>query len=326
MKNILITSAGRRVELVRIWQDSVRCSLGTNSKVYATDHVPNLSSACQVADEHFAISRCTDPSYPFHILDKCLEHNICLVIPTIDTELLILAEFRDVFESAGVQLVISDSQLIRKCRDKRLTANLFKSLSIETPLLLEPQNLSFPCFMKPLSGSSSQGVKPIYSSGHLCQIDLDDTNNIFQEMIPSDWIEYTSDLYYSRQGDLLSCVPRQRLEARGGEISKGIIRRDLVWSFLTSRLERLEGARGAITIQVFASPARDSILGIEINPRFGGGYPMSHAAGVDYPLMLINEYLNGHEPRSLDNWQANLLMLRYDMMEISSISDSDIYP
>ena len=326
MKNILIASAGRRVELVQIWQHSARWTLGSDAKVYANDLVPHLSAACQVADEHFSICRCTDPSYPSQLLEQCLDLEICLVIPTIDTELQALAEARTTFEAAGVQVVVSDPELVRQCRDKRRTAALFASLSIPNPKILDPAQLTFPCFMKPVGGSCSQGIKAIPSAEHLAPIDTLNSNNLFQELVPSHWIEYTLDLYYSKSGDLLGCVPRQRLEVRGGEISKGITRKDKVLQSLKNKFANLKGARGVVTLQVFVDPRREQILGIEINPRFGGGYPMSHAAGANYPAMLIREYLLGESLDYTEDWEANLVILRHDTMVISGASVATAIP
>jgi len=247
-----------------------------------------------------------------------------LVIPTIDTELQALAEARDEFESAGVLLIVSDPGLNRHCRDKRRTAALFESLLIQTPQILDPKNLVFPCFVKPLNGSCSQGIKSIPSADYLAPADIADQNNLFQELVPGSWIEYTADLLYSNHGDLLSCVPRQRLEVRGGEISKGITRKDNVFEYLKSRLARIEGARGVVTVQVFANPSREKFLGIEINPRFGGGYPMSYASGADYPAMLIKEYLLGESLEYDESWQKDVLMLRHDAMVFSEASNTSL--
>ncbi len=323
MNNVVITSAGRRVELLQAWKQSVAKLFGPNAKIYANDLQPALSAACQVADQHTQICGCTNPGYANQLLEQCLEHKVRLVIPTIDTELLPLAKARKAFEAAGIHIVISDQSLIRQCRDKRLTTNLFSHLSIETPALLDSSHLTFPCFMKPVSGSCSQGIKCIPSSEHLSASDLANTNNLFQELMPKGWIEYTADLYYTKAGDLRACVPRQRLEARGGEISKGITRKDNVYSYLKEHLKSLPGARGVITIQIFTDPARENFLGVEINPRFGGGYPMSHAAGVDYPTMLLREYLLNEDPAADDDWKENLLMLRHDAMVFSTSSPAD---
>ena len=84
--------------------------------------------------------------------------------------------------------------------------------------------------------------------------------------------------------------------------------------------------RGVVTFQLFVDPSRSPILGIEINPRFGGGYPLSHAAGSSYPAMLINEYLLDVSPSFNDQWQPNVVMLRYDTMVTNSQSDISSLP
>ncbi|WP_255477300.1 ATP-grasp domain-containing protein [Synechococcus sp. BIOS-U3-1] len=315
---ILITSAGRRGELIKIWKKSALSTLGSEARIYSCDLNPSLSAACQLADQSFKSVQCTEPDYPAQILELCLANDIKMVIPTIDTELQVLAESREAFDAAGVQLVVSDPGLVRLCRDKRRTADLFASLSILTPKILDPERLIFPCFMKPVGGSCSQGIKTILSADHLAPVDTSDSNNLFQELVPNHWIEYTVDLCYSKSGDLLGCVPRQRLEVRGGEISKGATRKDNVLRTLKKRLGTLKGARGVITLQIFVDPSRDKMLGIEINPRFGGGYPMSHAAGADYPSLLIREYLLAESIGYEEAWEANLILLRYDTMEFYS--------
>ena len=315
---ILITSAGRRGELVKIWKETALSTLGPAAIVYANDLRPSLSAGCLLADQSFSICRCTDPDYTSQLLEQCLANGIRLVIPTIDTELQVLAAARETFSAAGVQVVISDPELVRQCRDKRCTAELFSSLSIPSPNILDASNLTFPCFMKPVGGSCSQGIKALPSPEYLAPVDISNPANLFQELVPGHWIEYTIDLYYSKSSDLLGCVPRQRLEVRGGEISKGITRKDKILQFIKTSLARLEGARGVVTMQIFADPSREQILGIEFNPRFGGGYPMSHAAGAEYPAMLIKEYLLGESLSFSEEWKSNLVMLRFDTMVVSS--------
>ena len=96
MTNILITSAGRRVELVNL--ERVKLSLlNTEAKIYATDINPFLSAACQLADQSFQVCRCTDPDYTSQILELCLTYGIKLIIPMIDTELQVFADTREVF-------------------------------------------------------------------------------------------------------------------------------------------------------------------------------------------------------------------------------------
>jgi carbamoyl-phosphate synthase large subunit len=63
---------------------------------------------------------------------------------------------------------------------------------------------------------------------------------------------------------------------------------------------------------VILNKETQNIRAFEINPRFGGGYPLSYAAGANFPRWLIEEYLLSQEISYSDNWESNLLMLRYD--------------
>ena len=92
--NILITSAGRRFELVEIWQKAVRSFLGSNSKVIACDMNPFESAACQIADDYFEICSVKEINFVDQLLEICIQKKIKLIIPTIDTELLMLSKVR----------------------------------------------------------------------------------------------------------------------------------------------------------------------------------------------------------------------------------------
>ena len=101
--NILITSAGRRVELVQAFQCELK-RFSIDASVFATDMCPELSSACQCADASFSVPRVTDKEYIRELLQLCEEYSIGLVVPTIDTELRVLAEHREEYSEHGVHV------------------------------------------------------------------------------------------------------------------------------------------------------------------------------------------------------------------------------
>ena len=113
MKNILITSAGRRVSLVRNFQKELK-SIYTDGKVFSADANPKLASACIVSDGWFKVSRLDNPNYINELLDICINNSINLIVPTIDTELLLLAENEQLFLSKGISVVISSIDFIQK--------------------------------------------------------------------------------------------------------------------------------------------------------------------------------------------------------------------
>jgi len=314
--NILISSAGRRVELVESFQKSLR-DLSVVGKVFCSDMCPELSSACQIADGYFSVPKATDKNYIDTLLDLCRQYSIKLLIPTIDTELLVLSNARERFLEIGTNVIVSNVSLISQCRDKRQTVALFEQLAVSQPEILDKHNLKFPCFVKPYDGSCSIGAMALNSKEELTTELLNDPKNMFMELIPKSYSEYTVDVYFDKSGKLKCLVPRKRLEVRGGEVSKGITKKNFVYDYLLERLTGLKDALGCITVQVFVNEETKSVKGLEINPRFGGGYPLTDAANGTYACWLVQEYILKEEVEFYDNWESELLMLRYDAKVIS---------
>jgi carbamoyl-phosphate synthase large subunit len=235
-----------------------------------------------------------------------------MIVPTIDTELLVLSEYREEFLEHGVQIIISDTPLIQACRNKNYTADLLNRIDIETPVNYDKKNLSYPCFVKPYDGSCSVGAFALNDKSMLTSDILENPKNMFMEFVPENYDEYTVDIYYDKFGILKSLVPRLRIETRAGEVSKGLTSKGSGYDYLKVRLSNLKGARGCITLQLFVNVKEWSFKAIDINPRFGGGYPLSYAAGANFPKMLIQEYILEEGLDFIDDWEGNLLMLRYD--------------
>jgi carbamoyl-phosphate synthase large subunit len=310
-KNILILSAGRRVELVQSFKAEL-AQLIPSSKVIAVDLEPNLSSACQMADKFYEAPIASSENYISFLKSICEKESIGLVIPTIDSELLALASNRVFFKSIGVNIVISEIPLVSACRNKNLLTSIFHEMELDSPIIYNKNNLSFPCFMKPYDGSSSIGADTLIDQNMLTKKILNNKKNMFMELIPSSYDEYTIDIYYDKNGILKSFVPRLRIQTRSGEISKGATKKNYVYEYLLNKLPNLKGARGCITLQLFVNLKEKSFKAIEINPRFGGGYPLSYAAGANFPKMLIQEYILEESVNFIDDWEDELLMLRYD--------------
>lgn len=311
-QNILITSAGKRVALVRAFQTELK-SLTRFGRVYTTDMHPEMAPACVVSDKSFAVPRVTAPDYLDVLFRICIENDIRLIVPTIDTELIILARNRQRFLEAGIIIALSDEAFVILCRDKRNTSDFFDRVGIRVPRMIDKLHPTFPLFAKPYDGSLSSNLHVVHCAEELTPQILNDPKLIFMELIDkAKYHEFTADMYFGRDHELKSVVPRERIEIRAGEINKGYTRKNEIIGFLRSRMGRIDGVIGCICLQLFYQPETHDIVGIEINPRFGGGYPLSYAAGANFPAYLIREYLLGEEIEYSDSWQDNLLMLRYD--------------
>lgn len=310
--NILITSAGKRVVLVHAFQTELK-QLLPDGQVYTTDLNPEMAPACTVSDRSFAVPRVTAPEYTDFLFQICTENNVKLIVPTIDTELLLLANNKHRFSQAGIYISVPDTEFVALCRDKRNTTVFFNKVGIRIPRMIDKLHPTFPLFAKPYDGSLSSNLHIIHNKEEMTPQILNDPKLIFMELIDkTQYKEFTVDMYYGRDHKLKTVVPRERVEIRAGEINKGYTRKNYIVDFLCRRMSYVKGVVGCICLQLFYHPQTHDIVGIEINPRFGGGYPLSYASGANFPEYMIREYLLQESLEYSDTWTDNLLMLRYD--------------
>ena len=312
--NILFTSSGRRVELIKHFMSVIK-ELNVNGKVITVDLKDN-SPAGKVADKHILVPRVDSENYISSLLKICKENDVNLLIPLIDTELVLLAENKGAFEAIGVKLLISDVKVHEICNDKLLTTKFFEENNFGTPKLYDIKKLlNSPTFdrallIKPSKGSSGIGVHKVSNKEELKFYSENLSDPILQELIKGE--EYTIDVFTDLNGKVLTAVPRLRIETRAGEVSKGKTCYNLLLiEKATEVVNTLANAIGCITVQCFLTENND-VKFIEINPRFGGGAPLSLTAGADYAKYLVETLLNRQPSFDITKWQSNLLMLRYD--------------
>ncbi|GGE14538.1 carbamoyl phosphate synthase large subunit [Polymorphobacter glacialis] len=311
---MLVTSAGRRVELIECFRDAAD-SIGVALVVIACDQYPELSAACHRADMAFAVPPVTSYEYVPAIAAAVRTHGIGLVVPTIDPELLPLARSAALFADEGAQLALSGASLVAMCTDKLATANFLARHRLPSPrtlpveeALAKPLDWPGPLFVKPRYGSASRGVRAVDSLASL------DGETFPEPMLAQALLagsEYTINMFFDREGSLCSAIAHERLRVRGGEVEKGITRRNPRLLRLARDLAAvLPEPRGALCFQAMVAPDGTASI-FEINARFGGGYPLAHRAGANFARWLIEESL-ARPVTATDDWQADVMMLRYD--------------
>jgi carbamoyl-phosphate synthase large subunit len=311
--NLLISAAGRRVSLLESFRASLE-ELSVPGVVWAGD-TSRHSAAAQRADRRTLVPPATSGEFIPFMTEVVRANDIKLIIPTIDTELQAYATHREAFAALGCTVAISGAESVEIASDKRLTHRWLRAHGFPTiqqctsdAALADASTLRFPLIVKPARGSASAGVARIDTPDAL-QRWGGAPDFVVEEMAPG--VEFTVDAYVTMDGRCLEVVPRQRLETRAGEVSKGVTRRVAqIEQTVRSIVERLPAAFGCITVQLFFDAATGRIAVIEINPRFGGGFPLSWAAGARFPAMLISECLG--RPYASPSWRADLVMLRYD--------------
>ena len=309
---ILVSSAGRRVELLEAFRDSAR-QLGIGLTVLATDMNPELSAACQRADRCFAVPRADSAEFAPATLRICREHHVNLVIPTIDTELLALSQASEAFAAVGARIAVSSPDFVSIARDKLATAVALEKAGLPTPqtatldeVRASPAAWQWPAMVKPRHGSAGRSISVAATVDALPRAEAEPL--IVQQLLIG--AEYTINMFFDETGRARCVIPHRRMQVRAGEVEKGVTERRADLCALGWRIaEHFTGVRGVICFQAIVDESGPSIF--EINARFGGGYPLAHQAGAQFARWLLEEAA-GLPVSAHDAWRDGVVMLRYD--------------
>ncbi len=305
--NVLFLNVGRRCELVDAFRRALNARGG--GRVHGSDVTDRAPALHKVDDAHI-LPHGSSPDFVAALCHLCIEEGIDLVIPTIDPDLEFLAHHRAEIERRcpTLRLLVSPSEVITLCRDKRLSRNRFASLGAEVPQAVDPHDpaLEFPIFMKPPSGSASEGIHLIRDRAELAIYGREYPDAMFEKVVEGP--EYTVDVLCDFVGRALVAMPRKRLKVRAGEVTQGIIERNADLEALAMRLAEGFGCQGPVTLQFRATPR---FVAMEINARMGGGLPLSIAAGADWPGWIL-DLCTGKRPNLDTPIRDGMLVLRYD--------------
>ncbi|MCL6472824.1 MAG: ATP-grasp domain-containing protein [Firmicutes bacterium] len=311
--NVLLTSAGRRTSLLEAFKEAVYQRGG---KVFAGD-IDGLAPSLYLADQGFKLPKAKSPEYIPCLLELIEKHKIRLIVPTIDTELPALSAASAEFKKRGCTALVSSEELVAISGDKWRSVKTFGERGLRVPRSWLPEeiapenqtNLPESLFIKPRDGSASQNTYRV-SRSSLTSLLTQVPNPIIQEDIDSP--EITIDALLDLNGRIIHFVPRLRIRTLAGESIQGVTIADTkIRSWLIQALDVIAslGGRGPITLQAFLTEGGPTIS--EVNPRFGGGFPLTLAAGGNYPEWIL-EMLEGKDvsPR-LGEYKKGLYMTRY---------------
>jgi carbamoyl-phosphate synthase large subunit len=309
--NVLVAAAGRRTSLVRAFVEEARARGG---RVLASDVDP-LAPALYLADVALKIPRTGDPSYIEALLEAVARYAILLIIPTIDTDLPVLAQTRAEFVALGCRVVVSSESFVAITLDKHQAGVTFGSKGIQVPRSWLPPldqvgQLPSRIIVKPRRGSASQDVY------HVAREKLDVISGLMVDPMVQEVLtgpEITIDALLDFEGRPIHYVPRRRIRTSGGESIQGVtLDHDPLledWIEHVLELTSAMGALGPLTIQAFLTPSGPVLS--EINPRFGGGFPLALAAGGAYPAWLLEMVAGRRVPPRLGEYESGLYMTRH---------------
>lgn len=315
---MLFTCIGRRVSLLKAFQRAAR-QVKANITCLGTD-ASELSPALRLCDDGILVKPTTHALYISELLSIVRDRQVDLIVPTVDLDLKRLAQQKRAFSRIGCRVLVSDPDVIDLCQDKRQTFRFLTQHGYDSPQTLSmraalkqtkrARALGFPCILKPWDGYASRSNVLVANQQELKFYAKKVPNAICQEYVQG--TEFTCDVYVDFSGEVRCVVPRQRLEVRAGEVSKARIVKDPdVIETVAGLVSALGAGPGVITVQLIQTKERE-LKFIEVNPRFGGGVPLSVRAGANFPKWVLQELLGIETNTRPYAYRNGLIMLRYD--------------
>ena len=320
--NILILAAGTRNKIVQYF----RSNLSGVGKVIATDSSP-LAPAIYEADKHYIVPPISDPKYLSIILDICEKEQVSGVLSLIDPELSLLAKNECLFSSIGTKVIGSAYNLCEMSLNKYEMFQWLEAHEYCCPQTWRDKKefykavvegkIKYPVFVKPTYGSASisiskandqQTIETLF--GH-----MDDL--IIQEYIQGQ--EIGADVYIDMiSKKVVSIFTKKKIKMRAGETDKSVSFKDYKLFELIEKFVTEAGYVGQVDIDLFQVHGNYYIL--EVNPRFGGGYPHAYECGCNHIKMIINN-LEGriNEPR-IGCYSSDMYMMKYSELTVRKLT------
>ena len=301
MTAVLFTCAGQRVDIVS--------AFGRAGAYTVAADVNPLAPALYHADRYALVPRVDDPAYVPTLAELADEHDVRLVVPLTDLDQELLATRRD---ELGAATLLPDPEVIRRVNDKYAAHCFFVERGIPSPETWLPEDVPpdppFPVLVKARRGF---GSRHIYRAETPAQLEFFLGYTAVDSMVQACCLgeEFSIDVFCDLDGRCLSAIPRTMIESKGGESIKGMTIKD--WDLIDFGREVAEALalKGPATVQCFREDGAHLVT--DVNARFGGAFPLPHAAGSRYPELAL-ALANGERPEPrLGDFREGVVMTRF---------------
>ena len=309
--NILFSCIGKRGYVA----DFFRSHLEPNDRIIGTSNTP-WTPGFSSCDSSYIVPDIVTREYIPAVLEVCKRESVDAILSFFDLDVMKLSGHLDDFRSLGVTPLLPDETTAKLCFDKWETFQFLVKNGIQTATTflgfaeakdaIKNKLLTFPVFVKPRDG---YGSRHTFLARNLREMDvffhyMDDM--IIQETLKGD--TYNIDVCNDLHGQVLSVVPWRKLRSNLGETEQAISVSDAALIEFGQRLGVLLGHSGPMDVDLFVSNGQIYVL--EINLRFGGGYPVSHLAGADFPRMVVS-MIRGENPKpAIGQFQSGVAMMK----------------
>ena len=302
MPTVLFTCAGQRVDIVTAFARA-------GATTVAVD-LDRLAPALYHADRYALVPPISDPGYLVALRDLVEEHDVSLLVPLTDLDQRLLAAHRD---QLGALLLLSSEEIVAAMTDKYEAHLAFVERGIPSPQTwlpdAVPADAPFPLLVKAREGFGSRHIYRAETREeldfHLARTPVD---SMVQAVCRGD--EFSIDVFCDLEGRCLNAIPRTMIQSKGGESIKGMTLKD--WELIDFGRSVAEALPiwGPANVQVFRD-ADGRIEVTDVNPRFGGAFPLPLAAGSRYPELAL-ALAGGERPEPrVGDFREGVVMTRF---------------
>jgi carbamoyl-phosphate synthase large subunit len=275
---VLFTCSGMRVDIVTAFREAGATTIAVDVDRYA----PTLYKA----DRYALVGRIEEDRYVPQLRDLVRAHGVDVIVPLADMDQLKLARARDELDAL---VLLPDAEVVDRMADKYAAHTLFEELGFDSPATYlpdeVPDDLEFPVLVKARRG---YGSRHIYRARDREALELElartPVDSMVQQVCPGK--EFSIDLVCDLEGRCLNAIPRTMIESKGGESIKGMTVKDWALIDLARSLAEAIPLKGVATVQCFRGPDGKHRI-TDVNPRFGGAFPLPQAAGGRYPELVL---------------------------------------
>ncbi|EOT41450.1 ATP-grasp domain-containing protein [Enterococcus dispar] len=322
--NGLILSCGTRNKIIQYFKKSIH-ELG--GKIYGAD-ASKLAPALYECDDFFIVPEFMNDQYIPTILEICKKKKINFLLSLIDTELTIIAKYKNHFENIGVTVIGPNYETAQICLNKQKMYDFLLTNEIPTQKSFfslddfknarDEGDIDFPVFIKPIYGSASLGIQKVESIQELSIIfQLSKQALMIQENMNGK--EFGVDCYIDIQtGSLINLFIKEKVKMRAGETDKSVsVKNYEILQLVKTFVERSQGFYGPIDIDIFE---KNGIYYLsEVNPRFGGGYPHAYECGINFPHLILENVQNALPQKEFFSYQSGIYMMKYSETIIKKV-------
>ena len=287
--NLLLSCIGKRGYIA----DYFRPHLATRAQIIGTSNTPWTPGFAQ-CDHGLVMPPIASDEYVPAVLEACRRWQVGGLLSFYDPDVVALSGQREALAAIGVKTVLPSQAAARTALDKWLMFLGLRAAGLpvpETVISMEDAHarladgrFQFPLVVKPRRGFGGANVFVVRDVRQMEALFGYAPDMLAQSFVEGE--EFNIDALADLDGRVVNLVAWRKFLSRRGETEHAVTVDDAPLIELGLRLARTMGCIGPMDVDFVRGPGGEATI-LDVNLRFGGGYPVSHLAGADFPAAIM---------------------------------------